>query len=833
MSEAKKEEKNNSSSPKEEPEASPEPPEVKCNKRSCSTDKQQKKPLAKVVKVYARLPPHCPYIGTFHYAPSAKNRSRQNFFKHLIIPEEDIERLHVWKTDAMIGAIVRGSAYYHAQHQAMEGFSTARRNQKRVRAATIIGMGSENRDSIMSLESLSSAASKSQRKPEILQAQAKNLAEGQKELKKDEGEEEQQANKKGGDGKNVSIVTPQPVPQIERREEHLDKHSLYISQSHLSEESSVLTSISEDEINELRKQGGITPVMFNSSQIQQHQSQQQNPNPARPSPPPNNPAGLRPRIASDSVKKSGSSRQRTGSGGCYSLVPQSVLEERTANTDGVRSRENSTGNLLSLGQLSRSPIRMIGGEEELAAGGNQMYQCFLTNDETHMILKRRMKERAVRQPKRQVLSPLKASATTPKRSYATSGTTLVLASPSPNSVAGESFFPDDEELLDLSHNEESSSPMKNPLRQRPLSAIAMPRGRARTIDVASLERADSEPLDMMSQGPSELGSPIEDPGERSPLDDEIEKGRNSGKARFNAATKFAQKMQRKESFSRRGTINLKGATPYVVKDATQLGQYTLQENQEFGEGSFAAVYLATHKDSKLKVAIKQIKKRYLFSDEEKASVWREIENHQRASSHRNITSLFEIFETPEYINMVLELADCGDLERMLQMRRTLSEVEAKRVIKQLLEGLAHIHSTDLVHLDLKPANILFAHDPEVRCDTCGSSVGEWKAKKPGGQPSHTSPSALLLKICDFGLSRKVPDVRYFKVTGDVNKIPFTALTGTEQFMAPEILLKEAYGKPADMWSLGVIMYKLLGGIMPFIPTRACFARKPAFPGFLW
>jgi len=273
--------------------------------------------------------------------------------------------------------------------------------------------------------------------------------------------------------------------------------------------------------------------------------------------------------------------------------------------------------------------------------------------------------------------------------------------------------------------------------------------------------------------------------------------------------------------------------PYVMQDDAHMGNYTLKDNFEFGEGSFAAVYLATHKDTGVKVAIKQIKKRYLFSENEKASVWREIENHQRASNHRNITTLFEIFETPDHINMVIELADCGDLEKMLQTRRTLTEVEAKRVVKQLLEGLKNVHEQDLVHLDLKPANILFAHDPEVRCDTCGSSLGEWQAKTPGAPPNHNSPSALLLKICDFGMSRKVPDVRYFKATGDVNKIPFTALTGTEQYMAPEILLKEPYGKPADLWSVGVLMYKLLAGIMPFIPTRACFARKPAFPGYMW
>ncbi|CAM9221519.1 unnamed protein product, partial [Heterosigma akashiwo] len=126
-------------------------------------DHVTKKDTAVPIKVYARLPPHCPYVGTFHYAPSAKNRSRQNFFRHLIVPEEDIERLHVWKTDAMIGAIVRGSSYMHAPtHSAIFAGCRQRRGgihsnvKTRVRASTIIAAGQERSISIESLSRQSS-----------------------------------------------------------------------------------------------------------------------------------------------------------------------------------------------------------------------------------------------------------------------------------------------------------------------------------------------------------------------------------------------------------------------------------------------------------------------------------------------------------------------------------------------------------------------------------------------------------------------------------------------------------------------------------------------------
>uniref|UniRef100_A0A7S2V0R7 Protein kinase domain-containing protein n=1 Tax=Fibrocapsa japonica TaxID=94617 RepID=A0A7S2V0R7_9STRA len=59
------------------------------------------------------------------------------------------------------------------------------------------------------------------------------------------------------------------------------------------------------------------------------------------------------------------------------------------------------------------------------------------------------------------------------------------------------------------------------------------------------------------------------------------------------------------------------------------------------------------------------------------------------------------------------------------------------------------------------------------------------------------------------------------------------MTGTEGFMAPEILMKQPYGKLVDQWSVGALLYKMLTGLMPFIPTRACLERPAAFPEYMW
>jgi serine/threonine protein kinase len=92
----------------------------------------------------------------------------------------------------------------------------------------------------------------------------------------------------------------------------------------------------------------------------------------------------------------------------------------------------------------------------------------------------------------------------------------------------------------------------------------------------------------------------------------------------------------------------------------------------------------------------------LFTDEEKRSVRREIENQQRAGSHVNIIVLYEVYETPEYLYLVLEPARRGTLHQMLVLRRRLPEAEAMRILQQLLRAIAHLHECGVIHCDVKP-----------------------------------------------------------------------------------------------------------------------------------
>jgi serine/threonine protein kinase len=101
-----------------------------------------------------------------------------------------------------------------------------------------------------------------------------------------------------------------------------------------------------------------------------------------------------------------------------------------------------------------------------------------------------------------------------------------------------------------------------------------------------------------------------------------------------------------------------------------------------------------------------------------------------------------------------------------------------------------------------------------------------------GHIRYKCPYGMLLKICDFGLSQKVPDVKHFKFTGDVHKAPYTP-GGTEGYLAPEVLLHKPYGIPADLWAVGTVLYKCVAGTLPFIPATSCLEKEVKFNGHLW
>jgi serine/threonine protein kinase len=305
--------------------------------------------------------------------------------------------------------------------------------------------------------------------------------------------------------------------------------------------------------------------------------------------------------------------------------------------------------------------------------------------------------------------------------------------------------------------------------------------------------------------------------------------------------------------------------PYFIHEKAVTEQYELIGEDQLGDGSYAVVKPAIRRENGKEVAIKQIHKRYLRTKETKNAVEREIEIHLRLR-HRHIVRLYEVYETSDFLYLVMAKATKGTLKQLMTRKRRLSEALAAKIAQQIVRAVFFLHDAGVLHCDLKPENILLS-DAKINVngatnqETNDSSSSNsslfmeshnWtQQQSPGRPPPPPLPPSRSCKnpldphgadvkvcdfsveLCDFGLSVKVPDVRFYKLTGDVHKVPFTGITGTPGYIAPELLAKQSYGKPVDMWSIGIIIYEMLTGYQPFYPPHACLHEKPDFSDRLW
>uniref|UniRef100_UPI00398EED19 serine/threonine-protein kinase 17B-like n=1 Tax=Pristiophorus japonicus TaxID=55135 RepID=UPI00398EED19 len=199
--------------------------------------------------------------------------------------------------------------------------------------------------------------------------------------------------------------------------------------------------------------------------------------------------------------------------------------------------------------------------------------------------------------------------------------------------------------------------------------------------------------------------------------------------------------------------------------------------KELGRGKFAVVKKCIQKATGKEYAAKFLKKRRRGLDC-KADIIHEIAVLEMAKSNPRVVDLYEVYETTNEIILVLEYAAGGEVFNLCVADRdeTLSEKDVIRLLRQTLEGVLFLHQNNIVHLDLKPQNILL---------TSSSPLGD-------------------IKIVDFGLSRRVGNV------GELREI-----TGTPEYIAPEILNYEPISTETDMWSIGVLVYMMLTGESPF------------------
>ena len=191
-----------------------------------------------------------------------------------------------------------------------------------------------------------------------------------------------------------------------------------------------------------------------------------------------------------------------------------------------------------------------------------------------------------------------------------------------------------------------------------------------------------------------------------------------------------------------------------------------------GQGAFGKVFQVKKKDSGVIYAMKVMKKDRVI-EKDQAEYTRAERDILTAVTHPFIVSLRYSFQTTSKLYLILDFINGGHLFFQLYQQGTFGDELTKFYAAEICLAVGHLHSLSIVHRDLKPENILVDNEGHV-------------------------------KITDFGLAKKISE------DGRAN-----SLAGSIDYMAPEILSAKGHGKTADWWSVGVLIFEMLSGTLPF------------------
>uniref|UniRef100_A0A673A348 non-specific serine/threonine protein kinase n=1 Tax=Sphaeramia orbicularis TaxID=375764 RepID=A0A673A348_9TELE len=219
-----------------------------------------------------------------------------------------------------------------------------------------------------------------------------------------------------------------------------------------------------------------------------------------------------------------------------------------------------------------------------------------------------------------------------------------------------------------------------------------------------------------------------------------------------------------------GCITNPGHTSATRPPPARVGHYEIERT--IGKGNFAVVKLATHIITKAKVAIKIVDKTQL-DDENLKKIFREVQI-MKLLKHPHIIRLYQVMETERMIYLVTEYASGGEIFDHLVAHGRMAEKDARKKFKQIVAAVHFCHCRNIVHRDLKAENLLLDHN-------------------------------LNIKIADFGFSNLFSRGQLLKTW-----------CGSPPYAAPELFEGKEYDGPkVDIWSLGVVLYVLVCGALPF------------------
>ena len=200
-----------------------------------------------------------------------------------------------------------------------------------------------------------------------------------------------------------------------------------------------------------------------------------------------------------------------------------------------------------------------------------------------------------------------------------------------------------------------------------------------------------------------------------------------------------------------------------------INEYVVNRKR-IGKGSFSTIYKGYNKHSKKVFAIKEMS---IDKKHNKSNIKREL-NVLKKMDNQYIVKLYDVIIDTNYNNIyfVLDYFPNGDLAKFLN-HKPLKEKYTRKYMKQLSEGLKYLLNYNILHRDLKPQNILLTEEYNI-------------------------------KITDFGFAKQLQ-----------NNVMLTTLCGSPMYMAPEIINKKDYDIKSDLWSVGIIMYEMLYGKVPF------------------